>query len=261
MALLTHFLNDNEAQGGSVILRIINNHLQITESMEKPTLYSAQTEYEIGDNEGIFGHVTGRPDAPLSLTQVKLGPRQMDKEMIGDVEEALRDIDAQRSAIGRQAELGVTTGPTLLEEFQARIKREESEDSPMADQIPLPPYKGADIVREVQAVKDARERFKLEGTTPPLPSICMYTFHHTNNGYLLLFISPSLRLTYVQTQHGRVLSTRRACRRRIRRVLRQTLEPERNTSHFRNPLRKHESYFHPPPHRSLRTSLWPLLLP
>lgn len=178
--LLTNFLNDNEAAGGSVIIRLINTHIQIIESQEKPTLYSAGNEYEVGDGEGIRGHAAGRADQPGSLPRVRLGPIRLDPELKADVEERLRELDAQ--AKDREMDLGVATGPSHLDEFQARIKREESEDAIMRDEIPLPPYKGADIDREVQAVRDSLQRFKLEGTpTPPLPSICTYTFHHTNN--------------------------------------------------------------------------------
>ncbi|RPA86615.1 WD40 repeat-like protein [Ascobolus immersus RN42] len=181
--LLLFWIEDNEAIGGSVINKVVNEHVTLNVIQGKSTNIEIT---DVGDNEGIIGHISGSSDLAISNTvRLKLGALPMDKEYIAEIEDELRAEDMKQRDDTRMEDLGVTTQPSLLDEFQQRIKREESEseDAPMRDDVPLPPYTGLDIAREVQMVKDNRAKFKLEGVpTPALPSIAMYTFHHTHNG-------------------------------------------------------------------------------
>jgi transcription initiation factor TFIID subunit 5 len=181
--LLLFWIEDNEAVGGSVINKVINEHVTFNEIQGKSTNIEIT---DIGDNEGILGHASNQKDLAITNTlRLKLGMLPMDKEFISEVEDELRMEDMKQRDDTRMEDLGVTTQPSLVDELQQRIKREESEseDAPMRDDVPLPPYTGLDIAREVQMVKDNRARFKLDGVpTPALPSIAMYTFHHTHNG-------------------------------------------------------------------------------
>jgi len=174
--LLIHFLEETEDNGGGVVLRIINDHIEMRTTAGRPTMFGEE-EGILGENEGITGHTSGRSESGAALPMVKLGPLPMAADFMGDVEDELRDEDSENAAGG---DLSIS----LLDEFQKKIKREESEDSPMRDHIPLPPYTGVDIEREVRVVKENRDRMKLSGApAPALPSVLMYTFHNTNDGY------------------------------------------------------------------------------
>ncbi|KAF8430200.1 WD40-repeat-containing domain protein [Tirmania nivea] len=181
--LLTYHLHDNEAAGGDIIIRFLNNHIDVHIITGHPTTLNARDESGLGEDEGIVGHTTGRRAAIGELASLKLGPLPMDKEFIADVEERLQQEDANERQQTKQGESGIASGVrSLMDEFKA-IKREETEDSPMRDDIPLPPYKGTDIERELRMVKESRQKFNLISTpSPALPSVCMYTFHNTNDG-------------------------------------------------------------------------------
>ena len=72
--------------------------------------------------------------------------------------------------------------PTLVEEFDRKIKREESADAASRADLPLPPSRARDVVMEMQKVRENRDRFKIEGRTggAGIPvSACMFTFHNT----------------------------------------------------------------------------------
>ena len=176
-------MHENEAAGGGIITRMINDHMDIHITTGHPTTINAQDENGLGEDEGIPGHMTGRRAAPGELVSLKLGALPMDKDFISDVEERLHQEDANERQATKHDELGLNSGvKSLMDEFRS-IKREETEDSPMRDDIPLPPHKGADIEREVRLVKESRSKFNLIGVpSPTLPSVCMYTFHNTNDG-------------------------------------------------------------------------------
>ncbi|KAF8422401.1 hypothetical protein EV426DRAFT_167389 [Tirmania nivea] len=181
--LLTYHLHDNEAVGGDIIIRFLNNHIDVHIITGHPTTLNAHDESGLGEDEGIVGHTTGRWAAIGELASLKLGPLPMDKEFIADVEERLQQEDANERQQTKQGESGIASGVrSLMDEFKA-IKREETEDSPMRDDIPLPPYKGTDIERELRMVKESRQKFNLISMpSPALPSVCMYTFYNTNDG-------------------------------------------------------------------------------
>lgn len=187
--LLMHFLEETKDAGGNVILRFINQRIDIKTLVGRPTMFSTTGDDEamMGEDEGIPGHTSGRLDRGGVLPHVRLGHMPMDRELMADVEDELRDEDARMKDVTRSDELGVSTGGTLVDEFQ-KIKREESEDSPMRDVIPLPPYTGVDVEREVRLVKESRDKVRLHGVpSPSLPSVCMYTFHNTHDGYVFQF--------------------------------------------------------------------------
>jgi transcription initiation factor TFIID subunit 5 len=183
-ALLMHFLEETEESGGGIILRIINERIELRITTGRPTMFSATGDEEglLGEDEGIAGHTSGRLETGGGLPGVKLGLLPMDRDLMTDVEEELREEDARMKDVTRSDELGVSLGGGLFDEFQ-KIKKEESEDSPMRENIPLPPYTGIDVEREVRMVKESRDKMKLRGIpSPALPSVSMYTFHNTHDG-------------------------------------------------------------------------------
>lgn len=105
---------------------------------------------------------------------LKLGMMPMEGDLAQDVRAELEDED-----IKHPPELGK---PSLVEEFDQNIKREDSADAPTRNEIPLPPSRARDVVMEVQKIKENRDRFKIEGRTGgigPAVSVCMFTFHNT----------------------------------------------------------------------------------
>ncbi|KAJ3201361.1 Transcription initiation factor TFIID subunit 5 [Entophlyctis luteolus] len=96
---------------------------------------------------------------------VKLGSLPADPWMVSELEYFLRDekFDAE----------------PLRDELRKLIKKESGEDSPSRDAVPMPPPKFTDVKKEVEALKDLRNRMKKSTAPPPPPSICCYTFHNT----------------------------------------------------------------------------------
>ncbi|KAF3937222.1 Xenin [Dactylella cylindrospora] len=192
--LLMLYLNEYTKQGGEVVISILNTNVQLNKVERPPSFGFFSDDDMMGDNEGIPGHIS-KDGETKELPNLKLGMLPMDKDLIADVEDELSAEDA-REKERREGELGATTGPTYLETFQQHIKREESEDTPMRDDVPLPPYKQTDIDAEVRSVKEYRDRYRLttisatakqtpglEGPTMTgaLPSVLTYTFHNTND--------------------------------------------------------------------------------
>lgn len=196
--LLMGYLTDQASAGaGDVIINILNTNCQLYKVDWQPFLGLVGEDDILGDNEGILGHVTkdGPSSSQKDLPALKLGLMPMDKDLAEDVEYELAAEDAREKE--RREEMGGMGGPSLLETFQQHIKREESEDTPMREDIPLPAYKQTDIDAEIKAVKDYRDKFCLSTISghaktqqgvegPPmagaLPSVLTYTFHNTSDG-------------------------------------------------------------------------------
>jgi transcription initiation factor TFIID subunit 5 len=186
---LVQFLESKEAEGGSIIIRILNENFHIVHvdraNLAERTLSSLMNRSTVGDNtpaedEGIPGHGPGSaatdPTAPSTLARLSLGHPPADPDFIEDVRAQLQEEDAKNPhGPGQQ---------TYVEEFEQRIKQEQSEDAPSRDLMPIPPLLSRDVAMEVQRVKENRDRFKLEGRTGgigPGVSVAMYTFMNTND--------------------------------------------------------------------------------
>lgn len=72
------------------------------------------------------------------------------------------------------------TSGTILDKLK---KNDENFESPMKENLPLPPKTIFDLKKEIQLVQDSRSRLKLSFDKNQFspPSICMYTFHNTLN--------------------------------------------------------------------------------
>ncbi|KAF1810571.1 putative transcription initiation factor TFIID subunit [Eremomyces bilateralis CBS 781.70] len=185
---LIQFLEAKEAEGGSVIMFLISTYMTIrhrnrTEAGQERSLAAMLASRGIDDSfppedEGIPGHMAGSantdPNAPNVLPRLQLGPLPMDDDAMEDVRAALQDEDSRDPP-----------GPgerSYVDEFEAHIKREPTEDAPPRTKIPLPPPLARDVAMEVQRIKENRDRFKIEGVTGgvgPGVSVIMYTFHNT----------------------------------------------------------------------------------
>lgn len=183
---LFNFLERESEQGGSVIRHVLVQYCQIDSTARGPiTPFSFEAVFrrsknldieEIDAKEGIPGVNIGLsnkdlldPGAPLTL-----GPLPMDPELRDDIRAEIED-DERRNPPA----LGTSS---LLEEFDHRIKREESADAPSRADLPLPPSRPRDIMLEMQKLRENRDRFKIEGRTGGVGvpiSACMFTFHNS----------------------------------------------------------------------------------
>jgi transcription initiation factor TFIID subunit 5 len=187
---LIQFVEAKHYEGGSAILDITRDHLNIvtvdrTATVEKSIaaiLASGQREDELpAEDEGIPGHAPGHPltsrhdpDADAARIRLQLGTYPQEEDLQDDVRAALQDEDAKAAPRPGQ--------PSLLDEFEQRIKREPTDDGPSRDIVPLPPSLARDVSMEVQKIAEYRDRYKMESRTGgvgPAVSVTMYTFHNT----------------------------------------------------------------------------------
>ena len=190
---LVQFLESKDTEGGAVIISIIQTNLNVVTversaddqySLAKLLDRSKNVENFPAEDEGIPGHNPGSANVDRNagstvLTRLKLGRNILDHDGRQDV---LAELEAEDNRNPP------STGQTsLVDHFEQRIKREESEDAPTRTEVPLPPPLARDVAMEVQKVKENRDRFKIEGRTGgigPGLSVVMYTFHSTNDRYI-----------------------------------------------------------------------------
>ncbi|KAJ4291083.1 Transcription initiation factor TFIID subunit 5 [Kalmusia sp. IMI 367209] len=188
---LIQFLESKIFEGGQALIDVIRDHLNIvtvdrtatTERSIAAILASGQDEDELpAEDEGIPGHNPGHPltsrhdpEADAARIRLTLGPYPQDPDLQDDVRAALQDEDAKN--VPRPGQ------PSLVDEFDQRIKREPTDDVPSRDIVPLPPSLARDVSMEVQKVVEHRDRYRLDGTRTggvgPGVSVTMYTFHNT----------------------------------------------------------------------------------
>ena len=179
-AQLLTFLDGNLKEGGLQIIEILAQHLNIN-TVESASGYAniiekmlkrPQAESFPAEDEGIPGHNPGQhPGAASStLTRLKLGPLPMEKLLFDDVLAELGEEDAKNPPPE-----GMNS---LVQEFQARVKHEETEDSPSRNDLPYPASLAVDVLREVLKIKEHRSRFRIDLAKDKL-SVAMFTFHNT----------------------------------------------------------------------------------
>lgn len=203
---LFSFLERESENGGSVATFILQSHCLLESTARGPIEpYSFEAIYrktqsldldEADASEGIAGVFTGsnNKDALDATAPLKLGPLPMEPELRDDVRAELEDEDQrQPPAPGRSS---------LVDEFEAKIKREDSADGPLRSELPLPPSRARDVVMEVQRIRENRDRFRIEGRTGGVGvpvSICMFTFHNTLGSVTSMDFSKDNQLVAVGT--------------------------------------------------------------
>jgi len=183
---LFSFLEREEEAGGSVIIQLLQAFCQVDSTARGPIEpYSFEAIYRRAQNldledvdaqEGIPGVFTGVSNRDIldAHASLKLGPMPMETELRDDVRAELEDLDKKQPPADNV--------PGLVDEFDRKIKREESADAPTRADLPLPPSRARDVVMEIHKVRENRDRFKIEGRTGGVGvpvSICMFTFHNT----------------------------------------------------------------------------------
>ncbi|KAM7197330.1 TAF5-like protein [Naviculisporaceae sp. PSN 640] len=203
---LFHFLEREADNGGTTVTYILQTFCAVDVSARGPIEpYSFEAIYRRAQNidldemdaqEGIPGVFTGISNKHVLDTSapLKLGPLPMETELRDDVRSELEDEDKLHPpAEGR---------PTLVEEFDRQIKREEDADGPARTDLPLPPSRARDVVMEMQKVRENRDRFKIEGRTGGVGvavTACMFTFHNTLGSVSCMDFSNDHKLVAVGT--------------------------------------------------------------
>lgn len=160
--LLLYFLHENEALGGSIMISLINRYIQ-------PKIITGRVDTQIGEGSLDDGIKSAEEIEKFNSQPVKLGNLPMDPEYSKEVEVELKRRDDKEGL----------TEDTLVEEF-SKLKK-ETEDSPARETLPLPQRTALDLKREIIAVRESRDKIKLDAIQASAPSVCMYTFHNTNN--------------------------------------------------------------------------------
>lgn len=181
--LLLYFLHENEAVGGAILIRIINQYLDPEIATTNPD--KVDHEGEANPEEGIPAIMgINHNDVDLFNDQpVKLGKMPLDPEVQKEVEAEIKIKDEKSEPVN---------GKTLTEEF-ANLTKPDA-DLPAREQLPLPLRDANDIKKMILAVDDARHQIKLGAVQSAAPSVCMYTFHNTNNDMTCVNFNEDLNL-------------------------------------------------------------------
>lgn len=170
MNLLLYFLHENEAVGGAILIRIINQYLNPIVRITKPD--KKDYEGEANPEEGIPMINTNESSEVEKFNEqsVSLGKFPMDPDVKTEIEAELKVKDDKGDEVN---------GKSLVDEFNTMV--EPDADSPARESLPLPLKDYSDIKRHIMEVEDSRSKIKLDAIQATAPSVCMYTFHNTNN--------------------------------------------------------------------------------
>jgi transcription initiation factor TFIID subunit 5 len=187
---LMQFLETREQKGSNVLIRIVENHLDLRHvdraSNDRFSFAAVILRNQVGqdypdEDEGIPGHMPGNaisstdPNVGKTLASLKLGKMQMDKDTEADVRAELEDMDLQMPPAPGQ--------DTLVQTHEiVNIKQEDEDDGPTRAEVPYPPSTSRDVAMEVQKIRENRDRLRIESRTGgigPGVSVCMYTIHNT----------------------------------------------------------------------------------
>lgn len=161
--LLLYFLHENEAVGGAILIRIINQYLNPIISTTKPD--KVDQEGEANPDEGIPDYITKTNEIDKFNEQpVKLGKLPMEPEVQKEIEAELKVKDEKTDPVNEKS---------LVEEFQEITSVED--DSPARESLPLPLKDASDIKRQILAVEDSRSKIKLGAIqASALRSVCTH---------------------------------------------------------------------------------------
>lgn len=196
--LFYNFLDREWVAGGTVLSQLFSQYCDVQEHERGPmeafsfeAIYRRAQAIDLDEADalegiqGVFTGVTNR-DVLDQTAPLRLGPLPMEPELRDDVRAELEEEDIRNPPADGQ--------PTLTDEFDRKIKREESADGPARADLPLPPSRARDVVMEMQKVRENRDRFKIEGRTGGVGvpiSACMFTFHNTLGRYVYCDLPPA----------------------------------------------------------------------
>lgn len=212
-SLLVQYLEAKDLEGGSHITQILAAHFNLvtvdraaageSRSLARLLSRNAHDADDVpAEDEGIPGHNPGSANternAPPVLAKLALAPLPPDADMMEDVKAELEDADAA----GPAPAAGRTT---LVDEFEAQIKKEPADEAPSRDAIPFPPSLARDVAMEVSRIRENRDRFRIQGRTGgvgPGVSVTMITLHNTFDSLNCIEISGDNALVAVGTSES-----------------------------------------------------------
>ncbi|KAH9944292.1 TFIID and SAGA subunit [Epithele typhae] len=188
------FSGEKGKRGRAAVMRVVNNHLRFDVTTSSTTAVSQRGwEESTGFVSAVVPQTNGSTTDASAYNsakgELKLGPAPISEELRTETERTLREQAIVDQDPGAQYDLHFArpTPPAGL-------------ISPaLSDLPPHPPsFKTVDVKREVEKVRDARKRIRLDpsvltSTTAnsqqgaavrarALPSICAYTFHDVGEG-------------------------------------------------------------------------------
>ncbi|GME94865.1 unnamed protein product [Ambrosiozyma monospora] len=191
MNLVLSFLMENEGIGGAVAVRIMNNFMEVITQTEVTTESQMENNQSLENQEGIpaiYQLLTESQDKDskkdkskekngietLNSKEVKLGKFPNDPEFAKELEAELKHKDENQKDHHFKK--------SLMDEYNENFKSDSNSDNaPSRDTLPLPQKTAYDIKREITKIQDSRAQIRLNTPQAALPSVCMYTFHNTNN--------------------------------------------------------------------------------
>ncbi|KAI0778289.1 TFIID and SAGA subunit [Trametes elegans] len=200
------FSGEKGKRGRAAVMRVVNNHLRFevtstATSSVSPRAWEESTGFISAVVPQTNGSTTDATAFNASKGELKLGPAPIPEDLRAETERTLQDqamVDHDPGArydlqFARQAPPPGLVSPTL------------------AELPPHPPmFKSVDVKREVEKVRDARKRIRLDPSVlnganvntaqsaavraRALPSICAYTFHDVGEGIPCCEFSPDISL-------------------------------------------------------------------
>ena len=161
--LLLGYLQD---QGFLLLLRIVNQYLNIQVTQDKPSdrqHVQEKTAGLIGTKENISSLISEFPVCLGKLPEDVVFVKEVEKQLLANI----RDDQA------------------VMNEFKKWQATDPDSPDPMVS-VPVPPKRLIDIESEIKTLKQLSERVALGPSS--LPSICAYTFHNTRDGYVFLLL-------------------------------------------------------------------------
>ncbi|KAJ3552076.1 hypothetical protein NM688_g4350 [Phlebia brevispora] len=199
------FTGERGKRGRAAVMRVVNNHLKFDVATSSTSARpSSSWEETTGLLSSLIPSTNGAAGVAdvhafnASKGELKLGPAPISEELRAETERVLREqamVDRDPAAqydinyLRPQPPAGVTSPATT-------------------DLLPHPPlFKTIDVKREVEKVRDARKRIRLDPSalqsanaslpqarSRALPSICTYTLHDVGEGVPCCTFSPDTSL-------------------------------------------------------------------
>ncbi|KAF8905507.1 TFIID and SAGA subunit [Gymnopilus junonius] len=202
------FSGETGKRGRAQVMRVVNNHLRFDVTSSNPTTVSPYTwEESTGLLSSLIPQASG---SKTSLTNpqafntskgvLKLGPAPIPEDLRVESERVLRD------------QAMVDRDPSVQYDLSlSRVVPQGLIAPTETDLLPRPPsFKTIDVEREVNSVRDARKRIRLDPSAlanidpnssqanalraRALPSICAYTLHDVAEGAPCCTFSPDTSL-------------------------------------------------------------------
>ncbi|KAI0307877.1 TFIID and SAGA subunit [Multifurca ochricompacta] len=190
------FFGEKGRRGRAAVMRVVNNHLRF--DVATTTASKSFTSWE--DNTGLLSSLIPQSNGTSTpftnpqafndaVGELKLGPAPISDELRAETGKSLREQSMVDRDLAGQYDNHLVRPTAIAGIISPTI----------ADLLPHPPsFKAVDVRREVEKVRDARKRIRLDpsahssadGNTPQgaaarqrsLPSICAYTLYDTHEG-------------------------------------------------------------------------------